>query len=148
MLVSTPGSSVGTAKLKCMKKEQHEEVILELLTKLSLNVRIRRKLGLISVINLFHNLFYSGLMPENDGIIDNLLFGLEHLFVETQLSNNTLECTTNQCLQLRAASNLLAYALYKRYEEQPEIINRLLVWKNISNDLREFSEVRNEWLGN
>ena len=87
-------------------------------------------------------------MPENDMIIDNLLFGLEHLFVETQLSNNTLEYTTNQCLQLRAASNLLAYALYKRYEEQPEIINRLLAWKNISNDLREFSEVRNEWLGN
>lgn len=131
-----------------MKKEQHEEVVLELLTKLSLNIRIRRKLGLTSVINLFHNLFHSGLMPESNAIIDNLLFGLEHLFVETQLSNNTLDCSTNQCLQLRASSNLLAYALYKRYEDQPEITNRLLPWKNIGNDLREFSEVRNEWLDN
>ncbi len=129
-----------------MKKEEHSEAIIELLIKLSLNVRIRRKQGLTSVIYLFHNLLYSDLLPYNETIINNLLFGLNHLIHETELSHNTLGCTTNQCLQLRVASISLAYILHKKYSNKPEITNGVLSWKDLSCDLNEFSEVRNKWL--
>ena len=99
-----------------------------------------------SVMHLFYNLFYSDLLTEDKEIIDNLLFGLEHLLHETRLSNNTLGYTTNQCLRLRATANLLAYIIYKKFEDNEKITAKLLPWKNLSSDLTEFSEVRNKWI--
>ncbi len=95
---------------------------------------------------LFYNLFYSDLLIEDKEIIDNLLFGLEHLIEETRLANNALGCTTNQCLRLRATANLLAYIMYKKYEGNEKVTNKLVSWKKLSNDLTEFSEVRNKWI--
>lgn len=129
-----------------MQKNEHKEAVVSLLRRLSLNVRIRRPQGLSSVMYLFYNLFYSDLLTEDKEIIDNLLFGLEHLIEETRLDNNTLGCTTNQCLRLRATANLLAYIMYKKYEGNEKITNKLVPWKNLSNDLTEFSEVRNKWI--
>lgn len=129
-----------------MQKNEHKEAVVSLLRRLSLNVRIRRPQGLSSVMYLFYNLFYSNLLTEDKEIIDNLLFGLEHLIEETRLDNNTLGCTTNQCLRLRATANLLAYIMYKKYEGNEKITNKLVPWKNLSNDLTEFSEVRNKWI--
>ena len=129
-----------------MQKNEHKEAALSLLRRLSLNVRIRRPQGLSSVMHLFYNLFYSDLLTEDKEIIDNLLFGLEHLIEETRLSNNTLGCTTNQCLRLRATANLLAYIMHKKFEGNEKITAKLLPWKNLSIDLTEFSEVRNKWI--
>lgn len=129
-----------------MQKAEHQQVITELLKKLSLNIRIRRKQGLTSVIHLFHNLIYSDLLPICNEIIDNLLFGLEHLIFETELSNDSLGCTTNQCLQLRSAAMSLAYILYEKNQDKPEIIDHLLNWQSLKDDLNEFSEIRNKWL--
>ena len=129
-----------------MQKNEHKEAVVSLLRRLSLNVRIRRPQGLSSVMYLFYNLFYSDLLTEDKEIIDNLLFGLEHLIEETRLDNNTLGCTTNQCLRLRATANLLAYIMYKKYEGNEKITSKLVPWKNLSNDLTEFSEVRNKWI--
>lgn len=129
-----------------MQKNEHKEAVISLLRRLSLNVRIRRSQGLSSVMYLFYNLFYSDLLTENKEIIDNLLFGLEHLIEETRLANNTLGCTTNQCLRLRATANLLAYIMYKKYEGNEKVTNKLVPWKKLSNDLTEFSEVRNKWI--
>lgn len=129
-----------------MQKDEHKEAVLSLLRKLSLNIRIRRAQGLSSVMQLFYNLFYSDLLTDDKEIIDNLLFGLEHLIEETRLSNNTLGCTTNQCLRLRATANLLAYIMYKKFEDNEKITAKLLPWKNLSSDLTEFSEVRNKWI--
>ena len=129
-----------------MQKAEHQQAITELLKKLSLNIRIRRKQGLTSVIHLFHNLIYSDLLPICDEIIDNLLFGLEHLIFETELSNDSLGCTTNQCLQLRSAAMSLAYILYEKNQDKPEIIDHLLNWRSLKDDLNEFSEIRNKWL--
>lgn len=131
-----------------MQKEEHKDSILELLKKLSLNVRIRRKQGLVSVIYLFHNLLYSNLLPYDDEILNNLLFGLDNLITETKLNINSLECTTNHCLQLRAASTSLAYILYSKFTDKTEITSRLRPWKELSVDLKEFSEIRNKWLDN
>ncbi len=131
-----------------MQKEEHKDSILELLKKLSLNVRIRRKQGLVSVIYLFHNLLYSNLLPYDDEILNNLLFGLDNLITETKLNINSLECTTNHCLQLRAASTSLAYILYSKFTDKTEITSRLRPWKELSVDLEEFSEIRNKWLDN
>ena len=129
-----------------MQKNEHKEAVVSLLRRLSLNVRIRRPQGLSSVMYLFYNLFYSDLLTEEKEIIDNLLFGLEHLIEETRLDNNTLGCTTNQCLRLRATANLLAYIMYKKYEGNEKATNKLVPWKKLSNDLTEFSEVRNKWI--
>lgn len=129
-----------------MQKNEHKEAALSLLRRLSLNVRIRRPQGLSSVMHLFYNLFYSDLLTEDKEIIDNLLFGLEHLLHETRLSNNTLGYTTNQCLRLRSTANLLAYIIYKKFEDNEKITAKLLPWKNLSSDLTEFSEVRNKWI--
>lgn len=130
-----------------MKKSDHREAINSLLEKLSLNVRIRRVQGLSSVMNLFYNLFYTELLTDDEEIIDNLLFGLEHLVEETKLNNNPFHCSTNQCLGLRASANALAYIMYNRFENNKEITSKLLPWKNLSGDLTEFSEVRNRWIG-
>ena len=129
-----------------IKKDEHKEALNSLLRKLSLNVRIRRVQGLSAVINLFHNLFYSDLLSNDKEIIDNLLFGLNHLIEETKLSYNTLKCSTNQCLRLRSSANLLAYIMYKKFENDKEIIAKLQPWKKLSCDLNEFSEVRNKWI--
>ena len=129
-----------------MQKNEHKEAVISLLRRLSLNVRIRRPQGLSSVMHLFYNLLYSDLLTDDKEIIDNLLFGLEHLLHETRLSNNTLGYTTNQCLRLRATANLLAYIIYKKFEDNEKITAKLLPWKNLSSDLTEFSEVRNKWI--
>ena len=75
-----------------------------------------------------------------------MLFGLEHLIFETELSNDSLGCTTNQCLQLRSAAMSLAYILYEKNQDKPEIIDHLLNWQSLKDDLNEFSEIRNKWL--
>ncbi len=129
-----------------MKKSEHKESINSLLRKLSLNVRIRRFQGLSSVMHLFYNLFYSDLLNDDKEIMDNLIFGLDYLIEETKLSNNTFACSTNQCLSLRATANLLAYIMYKKFEGNEKITTHLLPWKNLSSDLTEFSEVRNNWI--
>lgn len=129
-----------------LKKVEHSEAVRSLLRKLSLVVRVRRTIGLSSVITLFHNLIYSDLVTDDKEIIDNLLFGLEQLIEETKLSNNILGCSTNQCLQLRATANMLAYIMYKKFVGNEMITSRLLPWKELSCDLNEFSEVRNRWI--
>ena len=93
-----------------------------------------------------HNLIYSNLLPENSVILDNILFGLDCLLEETKLDNNALNLTVNQCISLRVAANSLAYIMFKKYTDNNDICEHLLPWKEISNDLSEFSEVRNKWL--
>lgn len=129
-----------------MQKSGHKDAINSLLRKLSLNVRIRRFQGLSSVMHLFYNLFYSDLLTDDEEIVGNLVFGLSHLIEETKLSNNTLGCSTNQCLRLRATSNLLAYIMYKKLVDNKGVLDKLLPWKALSDDLAEFSEVRNKWI--
>ena len=97
-------------------------------------------------MHLFYNLFYSDLLTDDREIVGNLIFGLSHLIEETKLSNNTLGCSTNQCLRLRATSNLLAYIIYKKLGGNKDIQDKLLPWKELSSDLTEFSEVRNKWI--
>lgn len=92
-----------------------------------------------------HNLIYSDLLPNDATILDNVLFGLDCLFEETKLSNNNLDCSVNQCIGLRAAANNLAYILYDKNTNNPDICSRLEKWKMLSDDLTEFSEVRNKW---
>jgi len=148
------GSDLNEIKSACdavytavnLKKVEHSEAVRSLLRKLSLVVRVRRTIGLSSVITLFHNLIYSDLVTDDKEIIDNLLFGLEQLIEETKLSNNILGCSTNQCLQLRATANMLAYIMYKKFVGNEMITSRLLPWKELSCDLNEFSEVRNQWI--
>ncbi len=131
--------------LMSLKKAEHTEPSLNLLQKVSFNIRVRRKQGLISIIHLMHNLIYSDLLPDDNIVLDNMLFGLDHLFEETKLSNNNLDCSTNQCIGLRAASTNLAYILYEANKDNPDICSRLEKWKNLRDDLTEFSEVRNKW---
>ena len=97
-------------------------------------------------MHLFYNLFYSDLLTDDEEIVGNLVFGLSHLIEETKLSNNTLGCSTNQCLRLRATSNLLAYIMYKKLVDNKGVLDQLLPWKALSDDLAEFSEVRNKWI--
>jgi len=131
--------------LMSLKKAEHAGPSLELLQKVSFNIRVRRKQGLIFIINLMHNLIYSDLLPNDNIVLDNMLFGLDRLFEETKLCNNNLDCSTNQCISLRAASTNLAYILYEANKDNPDICSRLEKWKNLRDDLTEFSEVRNKW---
>lgn len=131
--------------LMSLKKSEYSDSCLDLLRKISFNIRVRRKQGLISIINAMHNLIYSDLLPNDATILDNVLFGLDCLFEETKLSNNNLDCSVNQCIGLRAAANNLAYILYDKNTNNPDICSRLEKWKMLSDDLTEFSEVRNKW---
>lgn len=131
--------------LMSLRKTEHTDSCLDLLKKVSFNIRVRRKQGLISIIYLMHNLLYSGLLPNDKTILDNVLLGLDYLFEETKLSNNYLECSVNQCIGLRAAATNLAYILYENNKDKPEICSKLEKWRDLSKDLTEFSEVRNKW---
>ncbi len=128
-----------------LRKTEHIDSCLDLLKKVSFNIRVRRKQGLISIIYLMHNLIYSGLLPNDKTILDNMLLGLDYLFEETKLSNNYLECSVNQCIGLRAAATNLAYILYENNKDKPDVCSKLEKWKDLSKDLTEFSEVRNKW---
>ena len=132
--------------LASMKKSDYKKFLLDLLEKLSVLIRTRRTKGLTSIIYLMHNLIYSDLLPENAVIIDNILFGLDCLLEETKLDNNTLNLTVNQCINLRAAANSLAYITYQKYSDNTDVREVLTKWKIISQDMNEFSEVRNKWL--
>ena len=131
-----------------LNRDEHRDAVLNLLEHISFLIRVRRKEGLISFIYLMHNLIYKDIMPQGNVIIDNLIFGLNHLIYETEPQNNTLNCSINQCISLRAAGNSLAYILFKKYHNNINInINNCVYkWKEISKDLQEFSEVRNMWL--
>ncbi len=131
--------------LMSLKKPEYADSCLDLLRKVSFNIRVRRKQGLTSIIYLMHNLIYSDLMPDDMMILDNILFGLDCLFEETKLSNNDLDCSVNQCISLRSAATNLAYTLYENNKDNPDICLKLEKWKDLSNDLTEFSEVRNNW---
>ena len=93
-----------------------------------------------------NNLLYSNLVQFNHVIIDNLLFGLDHLAYETELSVNTFNFSINQCISLRAAANSLAYIIYQKYSNSYHACESLKKWETISRDMHEFSEVRNKWL--
>ena len=132
--------------LTSMNDKNYEPEIIKLLEKLSFMIRTRRAPGLTSIIYLMHNLIYSDLLPENSVILDNILFGLDCLLEETKLDNNALNLTVNQCISLRVAANSLAYIIFKKHTDNNDICEHLLPWKELSNDLSEFSEVRNKWL--
>lgn len=132
--------------LTSMKEKNYESEIIKLLEKLSYIIRTRRTPGLTSIMYLMHNLIYSDLLPDNASILDNILFGLDCLLEETKLDNNALKLTVNQCISLRVAANSLAYIIFKKHTDRNDICEHLLPWKEISNDLSEFSEVRNKWL--
>lgn len=119
--------------------------IIALLEKISLNIKMRRGQGLLQIIYFMYNLLYHDMLPYDNKLLDNLLFGLERLAFETRLEVNTLRNSVNNCISLRAASCALAYIIYSKFE-QKEIRERLEEWKNIAKDLNEFSEVRNSWL--
>lgn len=131
--------------LMSLQNSEYTSSCMELLKKLSFNIRVRRKQGLTSIIYLMHNLIYSDLLPEDSEILDNMLSGLTFLFEDTQLKKNSLDCSTNQCISLRAASATLAYILYEKYSNNPDICSKLTPWKELANDLNEFAEVRNKW---
>lgn len=131
--------------LMSLMKTEFNEPCIDLLKKVSVNIRIRRKQGLTSIIYLMHNLIYSNIMPNDSEIMDNILFGLTCLFEDTKLLNNNLDYSVNQCISLRAAAAELAYILYKKNEGNVDICSKLVQWKEISNDLTEFAEVRNKW---
>ena len=129
-----------------MVKANQKKSLLDLLEKLSVLIRTRRTKGLISVIYLMHNLLYSNLVQFNHVIIDNLLFGLDHLADETKLSENAFNYSINQCISLRAAANSLAYIMHQKYSSRSNVYKSLKKWEIISRDMNEFSEVRNKWL--
>lgn len=131
--------------LMSLKKSEYTDSCLDLLRKVSFNIRVRRIQGLISIIYLMHNLIYSDLLPDDITLLDNMLYGLDYLFEETKLSNNNLNCSVNQCIGLRAAATNLAYILYEKNKDNPDVCSKLEKWKDLCNDLTEFSEVRNSW---
>lgn len=125
--------------------KENNDLCIELLKKISINVRIRRSQGLVHIIYLMHDLIYSNLMPNNSIIIDNIIFGLKCLFEETKLSNNDLGYSVNQCINLRAAATNLAYIIYETNPNNTALCSELEQWKALKDDLSEFAEVRNKW---
>ena len=128
----------------CKNSIEHIDTTV-IIERVSLHLKMRRYKGLNNVIVLIHNLLYSNVFPENNDIMDNILFGLEQLEYETRLSVNEFNCSTNRCITLRSNAMLLANTIYNKYNSET-IRSRLSVWKSVSEDLTEFSEVRNNWI--
>lgn len=129
----------------CKKSIEYIDIIA-IIERVSLHLKMRSYQGLNEIIILIHNLIYSNMFPENnDDILENILFGLEQMEYETRLSVNEFNCSTNRCISLRSNAMLLANTIYNKYTSET-IRSRLLVWKSVSEDLTEFSEVRNNWI--
>ena len=88
---------------------------------------------------------YINLLPDDSVILDNMLFELNYLFEDTKLLNNNLDCSVNQYISLCTAVSELAYILHGNNTDIPDVCLKLASWKELSNDLTEFSEVRNRW---
>lgn len=131
--------------LMSLKKDEYVEDCLDLLKKVSFNIRIRRSQGLESIINLMHNLIYRNLLPDDCEILENILFGLKNLYEDTKLENNYLNLSINRCISLRAASMNLAYIIHEKYSDDSRICSEISMWEKIKKDLTEFAEVRNKW---
>ena len=127
-------------------KEEEKQEYSNLLEQISFMILIRKSTGLRSMIILMHDLLYCNMLPESEIIKNNLLAGLEYLLEESNIKVNTYKYSTNQCINLRSAANALAYEMYIKYNDDSKVVRRLSGWKEISNDLNEFSEVRNCWL--
>ena len=128
----------------CKKSIEYIDTIA-IIERVSLHLKMRRYQGLNDIIILIHNLIYSDVFPENNDILENILFGLEQMEYETRLSVNEFNCSTNRCISLRSNAMLLANTIYNKYNSET-IRSRLSVWKSVSEDLTEFSEVRNNWI--
>ncbi len=127
-------------------KNQMEAIdITTLIEQVSFLVKMRKYQGLNAILILIHNLLYSNLFPESERALNNIIFGLEKLEYETRLDINDFHHSTNQCIYLRCNAMSLSCMIYNKYDTE-SIRNRLSVWKSVSEDLSEFSEVRNNWI--
>lgn len=76
-----------------------------------------------------------------------IYYMMRYLRGDTTLLIYVLKLITSWLYQRNAKLyNRFGYIMYKKYEGNEKITNKLVPWKNLSNDLTEFSEVRNKWI--
>jgi hypothetical protein len=133
--------------LKSTQNGKPSAEIFNFLGMLGQQIKWRRKVGLISSMNIvarivkeFPQLLYSELQSD-------VLIGLDYLLKETDLGFQQKVFNVSDQLAFRKSAAHFAYTFYKffsgRGEQIPEVISK---WGSICSSENEFAEIRNQWL--
>ncbi|WP_187261735.1 anti-phage defense-associated sirtuin Dsr2 [Pontibacter beigongshangensis] len=83
----------------------------------------------------------------NGGILSDLLLGLEHLLVETDLGNASVDESSERKLLFRKYGARLAAKLQKHYNQEnlplPQVVTN---WQTACCNTQEFEDIKKEWV--
>jgi hypothetical protein len=112
----------------------------------SQQIKWRRKLGLISSLNLMSNIVDITPQYLSDILLSDMLIGLSFLIDESDPVNAETDTDVANRLEYRKQSAYLAYRLYKYFSNKGENVPKAIAdWKIICTSSNEFAEIRNEW---
>jgi len=113
----------------------------------SQQIKWRRKLSLVSTLNLMSNIVDITPKYLNDILLSDILIGLSFLSNESDPVNTDMDTDIADKLEYRKQAAYLAYRLYRHFSHKGENVPKVIAdWKIICTSLNEFAEIRNEWL--
>lgn len=133
--------------LKLTMNGKPDAEVLNLLGMLGQQIKWRRKVGLISSMNITAKIVNEFPQLLSLELQADVLIGLDYLLTETDLGFQQKEFNVSDQLAFRKGAAHLAYTFYKFFsgegEEIPEVISK---WGRICSSEDEFAEIRNQWL--
>ncbi|NLA42078.1 MAG: SIR2 family protein [Smithella sp.] len=113
----------------------------------SQQIKWRRKLGLVSSLNLMSNIVDITPKYLSNILLSDILIGLSFLSNESDPINTDMDTDIADKLEYRKQAAYLAYRLYRHFSCKRENVPKVIAdWKVICTSLNEFAEIRNEWL--
>ncbi|MGO8714412.1 MAG: anti-phage defense-associated sirtuin Dsr2 [Smithella sp.] len=113
----------------------------------SQQIKWRRKLGLVSSLNLMSNIVDITPKYLSDILLSDILIGLSFLSDESDPINTDMDTDIADKLEYRKQAAYLAYRLYRHFSHKGENVPKVIAdWKIICTSINEFAEIRNEWL--
>lgn len=119
--------------------------ILKIAKEMSFLIKARKQIGQSSLMISMHNLIYNNL-PYNDMIVENLITALTYLRIETHAEYIEDMNDIDNLLIIRKTAMRLAYIMHEKYSSNKKVREETKRWKDISEDLNEFSDIRNQWM--
>jgi len=125
----------------------HDTELSNLLLVLGQLVRLRRKIGLTSVLETIALLIKEQPFLFSDDLEMLILKSLQDIAVDTDLATGVHDLDFSEKLEIRQATAGLAYVLFEYYSKigksVPDVIR---AWELICRSGNEFAEIRKEWL--
>ena len=122
----------------------NSDVQKECLEILCQQIMWRHQESLESVINIVNSALIKKVLLLSDGMERNLRYGLENLYIESQITDKDSTDIASTKGSIRIAAFRLASTLQNYYYEQSlEIPKQISDWNSLSTNMDEFAEIRN-----